>query len=857
MAAVSSSTVSVSQALELRAVQALGRGDSEVAFKLIDRYCRIGAPRDAHAYVIRSEALIRLGHKGAALSDLMRALALDPEHLIGNRRLLRWGDRRQQERAARTLIKIERDFAELRKTLKVLRAQGERGAFGAVAALEASIEGWAVWRGDAPLEVTVRDEESAATVAFYADRDHALADLGRAVSFSVKRPESTRSQRIAVVADGQKICSIVAPPRTSPQWAAKEAPDGAETRLASIAVIVPIFEDAAATKACLDCLLDELNENPDCRVVLVDDATPNPKIKRLIRRASQHPRVAVLTNSYNLGFAGAVNRALCTILTEDVVLLNADTMPPRRFIARLSAAARSSPDVGVVMPLSNNGDLASYPAPQQVAPLGSRQDVERIDRIAATVNAGRIVDIPNGVGFCLYITRACLDKIGLLSESFGRGYFEDVEFSLRARAHGLRCVCLPSLYVGHAGSKSFKAEKAPLVARNSGVLRVLHPKYAVEFAAFAATDPLRPSRQAISLGAGFAGKDTQVVVSGDGAVGAVARRRAQNLADAGEAVRLLEVRRTSAGVQILVSDPAEQPSEPLLFHLRSTSERTALRDLIVAADSSRVEFFDPARTPRELLDILNSSKLEFDIAIADAGLLDRVERASLSAVTREEHGTSAHSGARRRRGRLIAEPWRELIGSAKKIVAMDEFGCAFGRRILPNREVELIGAPLANRKHSEERDAPRRCIGFLPIRIGGPEFRLISAVMRELKAADPQLTFVVIGATVNDDALMEIDGGHVTGPFKADELEAIAEHYAIGRLFVSTVQPLFGHPLARAGFQCGRPLAYFDWSQGAVEGAPSDLPLDPELSFNELVGALGGWMNVRFSRGARSSNRFQ
>jgi GT2 family glycosyltransferase len=49
------------------------------------------------------------------------------------------------------------------------------------------------------------------------------------------------------------------------------------------------------------------------------------------------------------------------------------------------------------------------------------------------VNTGLAVDVPNGIGFCLYVTRRCLDEVGLLSEAFQRGYLEDVDFCLRAR----------------------------------------------------------------------------------------------------------------------------------------------------------------------------------------------------------------------------------------------------------------------------------------------------------------------------------------------------------------------------------------------------------------------------------------
>lgn len=858
MTAVARSTVCVPHALDLLAAQALDRGDAEAAFKLADRFCRVSAPRDAHAYLIRGEALNRLGHRQAARSDITRALLLDPEHLVGNRWLLRWGGRGQQERAAETLIKIEQNFVELKKAMSVLRAHRRRRTFGAVIALETSINGWAVWRADTPIEVTVWDEENASTASFHGDKDHPLAAFGHAVSFSITRPESRRPQHITVSAGGRTICSTFAPAHASPPIDLKPGSDAGRARPAEVTVIVPIFEDLAATKACLNCLLDELDGDETSSALLVDDATPNARIKALLRRVGEHPRVVVLTNPSNLGFAGAINRALRAIPKGDVILLNADTIPPRGFVGRLAAAAHSSPDIGLVMPLSNNGDLASYPVPQEVAPLGSSRAVGRIDRTAMAVNAGRIIDIPNGVGFCLYITRACLDKLGFLSESFGRGYFEDVELSLRARDKGFRCVCAPSIYVGHAGSKSFKSEKGALVARNSRILRSLYPKYAVEFAAFATIDPLRPSRQAIALESGEAKSGMRIIVSGNGAVGEVARRRAQDLAD-DQPVRLLEVRRNSAGRHVSVMDLTDQPSQPLQFHLNSVSERAALGELIAGGGGSRVELFDPARTPLALLDIFRDLKLRVDIAIADAGLLGRAEAASLLSSAQEKAGVHAW-GKREGAQNSIPEPWRGFASTVESVFAMDEFGRAFGGHIFPNRNVELIGKPIGlARTRWRPTGAPNRSrsVGLLPIRIARPEFHLIRAIARRLKAVDPQLTFVVIGATLNDAALMESDGLHVTGVVKAPELETVVAHHAIARLFLCPTQPLFGHPLVRAGFECRQPLAYFDWSSGAVKPVRSDLSLDPGLSLNDLIIALANWIGSDPSEGARSSSRFQ
>ena len=263
-----------------------------------------------------------------------------------------------------------------------------------------------------------------------------------------------------------------------------------------VTVIVPIYSDYEATRFCLESLIRELNSTGH-RAILVNDASPDPQIAKYLAELDSEPHVEVLTNTHNLGFVGSINRALNRASQGDVIILNSDTVVPPGFINRLATAARSSPDIGTVTPLSNNGEFTSFPIPNVANPLGSREEVERIDRIAAKFNTGIIIDIPTGIGFCLYITRACLDAFGPLSDDYSPGYLEDADFCLRAHEGGFRNICAPSVYVGHAGSKSFGLEKRALVVRNLALLEQRFPQHRMECARFMAADPLRPAREAI------------------------------------------------------------------------------------------------------------------------------------------------------------------------------------------------------------------------------------------------------------------------------------------------------------------------------------------------------------------------
>ena len=293
------------------------------------------------------------------------------------------------------------------------------------------------------------------------------------------------------------------------------------------------------------------------RAIIVNDATPDPRIARLPPTSiAADGNVEILINPHNLGFVGSVNRALEHVEDGDVIILNSDTIVPPDFIDRLAAVAQSSPDIGTITPLTNNGEFTSFPIPNTSNPLPSREDMKRIDNIAAQVNADRIVDIPSGIGFCLYVTRACLDAAGSLSEDFGRGYLEDADFCLRARERGFRNVCAPSVYVGHAGSKSFGSERRSLIVHNLGVLEQRFPAHRSECAAFMAADPLRAAREAIEFEATDDARHPKLLVTGAGAVGAVADERARQLARAGQPVLILKVRCTAKGTFAEITEPA-------------------------------------------------------------------------------------------------------------------------------------------------------------------------------------------------------------------------------------------------------------------------------------------------------------
>ena len=345
----------------------------------------------------------------------------------------------------------------------------------------------------------------------------------------------------------------------------------------SVTVIVPVYGDYVATQACLEGLMRELDKESQHRAIVVNDASPDDRIRELIEGLAPRKNLRVLTNPRNLGFVGTINRALKETGSGDVILLNADTIIPHDLIARLSSAARLSPDIGTVTPLSNNGEFTSFPVPNRPNAVGSVADIETLDRIAARVNAGDVIDIPNGIGFCLYITRGCLDAVGTLSEDYHRGYLEDVDFCLRARQRGFRHVCATSIFVGHAGTRSFGKHKRSLVVRNLEIIERRFPLYRGECAVFMQADPLNAARQAIEFAIPPAHVSAALLVTAGGTVAEIAREQARQLLSGGEpAVLILEIRYEPGRVVGRLRNAAEAVPQSLDFDLPSSGAASEL-----------------------------------------------------------------------------------------------------------------------------------------------------------------------------------------------------------------------------------------------------------------------------------------
>jgi GT2 family glycosyltransferase len=255
-------------------------------------------------------------------------------------------------------------------------------------------------------------------------------------------------------------------------------------------IIILHWNNLTDTLECLESL--QKIDYPNYQVVVIDNGSEK-KFKVLIRQPAD--KIKIIYNQENLGFAGGNNVGIKYALNEGadyVLLLNDDTITAPDFLNKLIEAAESDKKISLAGP-----KIYFYPAPfgdikkftQSAIPercgvyenkARLRTATARQDRIwsaggklnwlynKATLRGWNEIDkgqydFPkiqktfHLTGCCILIKKAALEKIGPITEDYFL-YYEDTDWSLRARQAGYKCVFVPSAKIWHKISRSAAAE---------------------------------------------------------------------------------------------------------------------------------------------------------------------------------------------------------------------------------------------------------------------------------------------------------------------------------------------------------------------------------------------------------------
>jgi GT2 family glycosyltransferase len=254
----------------------------------------------------------------------------------------------------------------------------------------------------------------------------------------------------------------------------------------SVTIGVCVHNSLDVVRPCLEAAIASRGEGDV--IVIVDDCSAEATAAYLEGFAAGHPRVRLIRNPENLGYTRSANLILRSAGTNWIVLLNSDTVLPRRALAKLIAAGERFPRIAIVGPLSNAASWQSVP--RLVDPSGGfmvnelprGRTIEDMDAICESAALPDVTFVPFVNGFCFAIRRSALDRIGVFDEqAFPVGYGEEDDLALRAADAGLVCALATDTYVFHVKSASFSHEgRRAHVAAGARALHMKHGKRRIE-----------------------------------------------------------------------------------------------------------------------------------------------------------------------------------------------------------------------------------------------------------------------------------------------------------------------------------------------------------------------------------------
>ncbi len=516
-------------------------------------------------------------------------------------------------------------------------------------------------------------------------------------------------------------------------------------------IVVPVYRGLAETRRCLQSVLAD-PDRPPGRAIVIDDASPEPKLSAWLEGLKQSGRILLIRNRRNQGFVASVNAGMQAAGEHDVALLNSDTEVPRGWLARLAGHAYAVPQVASVSPFSNNATLCSYPAVAGGPPAFGLA-VDALDETCRTANGGRRVEVPTTVGFCMYIRRAALRDVGPFdAEAFGRGYGEENDFCLRATKRGWRHLLACDTFVYHAGKVSFRADANRHHDRNQAVLARRWPDYPRIIEQHVRRDEAGPARFAVTSTL-FRRAGRPVILLVSHALGGGVRRHINELVERlGTRADFLLLEFTARGTEISV--PALPGHSPAVLPPERIDD---IVTLLASAGVSRAHIHHLLGMDADLRGLIHRLDVPFDLTVHDyyalcpqVNLLPWLEAhycgepgpagCDACIAGRPSHGARDITSWRLQHGWLFLEAERVLCPSEDVRARLARYGCASRAVVAPHQPVAASVWPLARPRLARGEKLRVALIGVLAQQKGA------ATVAAVVEAADPAaFSFHLIG----------------------------------------------------------------------------------------------------------------
>ena len=211
-----------------------------------------------------------------------------------------------------------------------------------------------------------------------------------------------------------------------------------------VSIVIPAYNKSELTIKCVDSVLR--NTRGDYQIIIIDNGSSGAHLKALSDRYSRKNNIVCLHNKENRGFAKACNAGILAAEGEYVLLLNNDTeIFDPDWLTKLKGT------------LNNKVWLTGV--------AGGILD-ENLDYVRETRSSEDPIDYISG--WCLMFKKSLIQKMGAISEEFGKAFFEDTDFAFRVRQLGGELGLTEDIkitHLNHATAKEMNLRETYVAAR--------------------------------------------------------------------------------------------------------------------------------------------------------------------------------------------------------------------------------------------------------------------------------------------------------------------------------------------------------------------------------------------------------
>jgi len=256
-----------------------------------------------------------------------------------------------------------------------------------------------------------------------------------------------------------------------------------------IDIIIPVYN---AFEDLIKCLYSILVHHGNFRTIIINDKSTDTRINDLLLKLKpfESKNFVLLENSENKGFVKTVNRGM-KFSKNDVILLNSDTIVTSNWTRKLKKCAYFNVKIATVTPFTNNGTICSIPNFCETNEIPAGYTIDAFADFIEQISLRKYPEIPTAIGFCMYIKREVLDKVGYFDEeTFGKGYGEENDFCMKVIKSGYKNILCDDTFIYHREGSSFLDVKEVLSKKNLEILSKRYPEYLPMVAEFCQLNPL-------------------------------------------------------------------------------------------------------------------------------------------------------------------------------------------------------------------------------------------------------------------------------------------------------------------------------------------------------------------------------